>query len=97
MYNRLPQELIDSLTTRDLLAIERTKLANERTFLAYIRTSLSILIASVGLIQFFSSTFFIFLGFVLLPVSFIFLIIGIKRYVDSIKSVEKQINENMNL
>lgn len=41
--------------TRDVLALERTRLANERTFLAYIRTSLALFAGAAVLFQFFSS------------------------------------------
>lgn len=69
----------NNLTTRDWLAIERTKLANERTFLAYFRTFLVILGTGITLlkIELFEDlkTF----GIVLIAIALIILIIGIIR------------------
>jgi len=41
----------DKLTTRDWLAVERTRLANERTFLAYFRTFIVILGTGITLMK----------------------------------------------
>ncbi|RAJ11860.1 DUF202 domain-containing protein [Olleya aquimaris] len=74
----MKEEQID-LTTRDWLAIERTKLANERTFLAYFRTFLVILGTGITIlkIELFEDlkTF----GIVLIIIAPIILIIGIIR------------------
>jgi len=68
-----------NLTTRDWLAIERTKLANERTFLAYFRTFLVILGTGLTIlkIELFEDlkTF----GIVLIAIAPIILIIGLIR------------------
>lgn len=69
----------NDLTTRDWLAIERTKLANERTFLAYFRTFLVILGTGITIlkIELFEDlkTF----GIVLIAIAPIILLIGIFR------------------
>ncbi|WP_336127127.1 DUF202 domain-containing protein [Mesoflavibacter sp. CH_XMU1422-2] len=69
----------NDLTTRDWLAIERTKLANERTFLAYFRTFLVILGTGITIlkIELFEDlkTF----GVVLIGIAPIILLIGIFR------------------
>ena len=92
MHNRSYEELLEHLTRTDLLAVERTKLANKRTLLSYIRTSFSLLIASVGIIEFFENSFFITVGFILMPISFTFLIIGIIRFSQSQKTIDKIID-----
>lgn len=42
---------MEELITRDLLAIERTRLANERTFLSYFRTAVVILSSGFAIIK----------------------------------------------
>ncbi|WP_138434414.1 DUF202 domain-containing protein [Winogradskyella algicola] len=67
------------LTTRDWLAIERTKLANERTFLAYFRTFLVILGTGVTILklEFFSDLKSY--GIILIIASAFILTIGVYR------------------
>jgi len=69
----------NALTTRDWLALERTKLANERTFLAYFRTFLVILGTGLTILklEFFSDLKSY--GIILIGVSAIILFIGIYR------------------
>ncbi len=90
--NKSYEELLEYLTKTDLLAVERTKLANKRTLLSYIRTAFSLLIASVGIIEFFENNIFIMLGFILIPISFMFLIIGIIRFSQSQKTIDEIID-----
>ncbi len=68
-------------TTRDKLAIDRTRLANERTFLAYVRTGLSLLAAAAVMFQFFSSiNAYITITWVLMTSGAVVLLIGIFRF-----------------
>ncbi len=76
---------------RDQLAIERTKLANYRTLLAFTRTFLMIIISGVTLIKIVSKDDFLFyIGVVLIPISFVILIIGVSDYL-RVKNNLKQI------
>jgi len=90
--NKSYEELLEYLTKTDLLAIERTQLANKRTLLAYIRTAFSLLIASLAIIEFFQNRLLIYLSFVLIPASFVFLIIGIVKFLQSQKTIDKIID-----
>ena len=69
----------NNLTTRDFLAIERTKLANERTFLAYFRTFIVILGSGLTILKLELFADIKSFGFILTIVSPILLIIGIIR------------------
>lgn len=69
----------DKLTTRDWLAIERTKLANERTFLAYFRTFLVILGTGVAILKLDLFSELKTFGIVLVAISPVILLIGIIR------------------
>jgi len=80
MKQALYTHLEKSLSTTDLLAIERNVLANERTFLAYIRTFLSFAVAGVALVQFFENQSFIVFGLLLIPLGFVILIVGFLRF-----------------
>ncbi|MFO7887887.1 MAG: DUF202 domain-containing protein [Eubacteriales bacterium] len=95
--NKSYEELLEYLTKTDLLAIERTQLANKRTLLAYIRTAFSLLIASLAIIEFFENRYLIYLSFVLIPSSFIFLIIGIVKFLQSQKTIDEIIDYKNNL
>ncbi len=77
--NQLFMDKKSNLTTRDWLAIERTKLANERTFLAYFRTFIVFLGTGITLLklEFFSEMRSF--GVVLLIISPIILVIGVLR------------------
>ncbi|CAA0103787.1 Uncharacterised protein [Zhongshania aliphaticivorans] len=67
--------------TRDILALERTRLANERTFLAYIRTGLAMFAGAAVLFQFFSSLhMYTALGWVLVIGGLLILLIGLYRF-----------------
>ena len=69
----------EELTTRDWLAIERTKLANERTFLAYFRTFIVFLGSGITILKLEFLTELKSFGIVLSIISPIILIIGIIR------------------
>jgi len=69
------------VNTREILALERTKLANERTLLSYIRSSLYLLLGGIGLLQLEDFKRIHWLGYVALIVCVIFLGIGIFRFV----------------
>ncbi len=79
----------NQLTTRDWLAIERTRLANERTFLAYFRTTIVFLGSGISIleIEFFSEVRV--LGIVLTALSPVLLIIGIMRLLHVKKNIKK--------
>ena len=68
------------VNTREILALERTKLANERTLLSYIRSSLYLLIGGIGILQLQDFTQIKWLGYVALGVCVLFLAIGIFRF-----------------
>lgn len=68
-----------TLTTRDLLAIERTKLSNERTFLAYFRTFIVFLGFGISILKFEILNELKIFGILLTIMSSIILIIGIAR------------------
>jgi len=69
------------LTTRDWLAIERTKLANERTFLAYFRTFLVILGTGITILKLDLLADLKTYGIILIAIAPIILIIGIVRLI----------------
>lgn len=69
----------NDLTTRDWLAIERTKLANERTFLAYFRTFMVFLGSGITILKLEFLTDLKTFGIVLTVISPLILIIGIFR------------------
>ncbi|MGB1308505.1 MAG: DUF202 domain-containing protein [Oceanihabitans sp.] len=69
----------NSLTTRDWLAIERTKLANERTFLAYFRTFIVFLGTGLAILKLELFTELKTFGIILVAISPIILIIGVIR------------------
>lgn len=69
------------VNTREILALERTKLANERTLLAYIRASLYLLLGGLALLQLKDFKTIQWLGYVALVVCVVFLTIGIVRFI----------------
>ncbi|MGV3465889.1 MAG: DUF202 domain-containing protein [Heyndrickxia sp.] len=80
----------NSMSTSELLAMERTKLANIRTLLAYIRTSLTFFAASAALIEFFDKNLKLEIT-VYLSITFgiILLLIGFYHYYRSKKLIKK--------
>lgn len=81
----------ERMILRDHLAMERTKLANERTLLSYLRSSLYLLLGGVGLIGIKEKMFedLQFVGYVALGLSVIFLIVGIVRYIQLKRHLQK--------
>lgn len=68
------------LNTREILALERTRLANERTLLAYVRSSLYLLIGGIALLQLEDFKSIQWIGQVALIVCVVFFAIGIGRF-----------------
>lgn len=79
----------NDLTTRDWLAIERTKLANERTFLAYFRTFIVILGSGLTILKLELFSEIKSFGLVLAIISPILLIIGIARLIAVKRKIKK--------
>ncbi len=77
------------VNTREILALERTKLANERTLLAYIRASLYLLLGGLALLQLEEFKQIQWLGYVALVVCVIFLMVGIVRYIALTRRLHK--------
>ncbi|GHC61483.1 DUF202 domain-containing protein [Ulvibacter litoralis] len=69
------------INTREILALERTKLANERTLLAYIRASLYLLLGGLALLQLEDFESIHWLGYAALVICVCFLAIGIGRFI----------------
>jgi putative membrane protein len=69
------------INTREILALERTKLANERTLLAYIRASLYLFLGGLALLQLKDFEQIHWLGYFALVICLFFLLIGISRFV----------------
>ncbi|RMA56713.1 DUF202 domain-containing protein [Ulvibacter antarcticus] len=68
------------INTREILALERTRLANERTLLAYIRASLYLLLGGLALLQLQDFESVHWLGYIALVICICFLAIGIFRF-----------------
>lgn len=79
----------NDLTTRDWLAIERTKLANERTFLAYFRTFIVFLGSGITILKLEFLTDLKTFGVTLTAISPIILIIGIIRLIKVKRMIKK--------
>ena len=79
----------NDLTTRDWLAIERTKLANERTFLAYFRTFVVFLGSGITILKLEFLTDLKTFGIVLTVISPVILIIGIMRLFKVKRTIKK--------
>lgn len=77
------------LTTRDWLAIERTKLANERTFLAYFRTFLVILGTGITILKLDLLADLKTYGIILIAIAPIILLIGIVRLFTVKRTIKK--------
>ncbi|WP_207426272.1 DUF202 domain-containing protein [Pedobacter sp. SYSU D00535] len=82
------------LSITDELALGRNLLANERTLLSYVRTFLSFLVAGVSLIQFFDNRYIVVIGYTLIPLSFLFLIVGFIRY-RKVKQALNRLQQNV--
>jgi uncharacterized membrane protein YidH (DUF202 family) len=62
------------------LAVARTVLASERTLLSYFRTSLGCLLGGAGLIKFFGHPLYVVGGSVLMVLSALCFLAGIRRF-----------------
>jgi len=71
------------------LAFDRTVFAYERTALAYLRTAMTFLIASVSLIKLFDIFWINSIGYSLIPVMVYFVYLGINKFVELNKMLEK--------
>ncbi|WP_028291153.1 DUF202 domain-containing protein [Olleya sp. ITB9] len=78
-----------NLTTRDWLAIERTKLANERTFLAYFRTFLVILGTGITILKLDLLADLKTYGIILIGIAPVILLIGILRLFTVKRTIKK--------
>ncbi|WP_290697173.1 DUF202 domain-containing protein [Lacinutrix sp.] len=79
----------NDLTTRDWLAIERTKLANERTFLAYFRTFVVFLGSGITILKLEFLTELKTFGIILTIISPVILIIGMVRLFKVKRTIKK--------
>ncbi|OIQ22268.1 DUF202 domain-containing protein [Lacinutrix sp. MedPE-SW] len=79
----------NDLTTRDWLAIERTKLANERTFLAYFRTFIVFLGSGITILKLEFLTELKTFGALLTAISPLILLIGIFRLLKTKRVIKK--------
>ena len=84
----------EEMTTRDWLALQRTKLANERTFLAYLRTSFVLLGTGMTIIKLDMFQDLWEYGVVLCVVAPIIFTIGIFRNNRVRKAINKRYNSN---
>lgn len=75
------------LNPANQLSVTRTILANERTLLSYLRFSLGSFIGGAGLIKFFGHPVYEIGGFVLVILSVVFFIVGIRRYMTTKKLI----------
>ena len=80
---------MEKLITRDLLAIERTRLANERTFLSYFRTSVVILSSGIAIVNLEVLEEITSLGIFLLWLGPAILLLGIGRFIYVKKQIKK--------
>lgn len=80
---------MEPLITRDLLAIERTRLANERTFLSYFRTSVVILSSGFAIMKLDVLEEISDLGIFLLFLGPAILVLGIVRFLYVKKQIRK--------
>lgn len=81
IYKNLYKKFIlRNLSLTDQLAATRSILANERTFLSYQRSALTIAVAGLTLIKFFDWFWIVVIGWLFLPASVVFVIIGTVRY-----------------
>ena len=79
----------EGIILRDHLSIERTKLANERTLLSYIRTTLYLILGGIAFLGMKDLEEIKGLGYFSLSLSIIVLIIGIVRFYQLKKHINK--------
>ncbi len=77
------------LILRDQLAIERTQLANERTLLSWLRTALMMLVSGITLLKLFEGVVVMeIIGGLLVPLSLLAAVWGVRRYWRTRVSIE---------
>lgn len=74
------QQSEESLTLRDYLAIDRTRLANDRTLLSFLRTGFSLVILAIALFEFTDFSLRLWTGFSLMGIGAVVMGIGIIRF-----------------
>lgn len=79
----------ERIILRDHLALQRTKLANERTLLTYVRSSLYLIIAGIAFLNVQEFENIPYLGIMCMVLSGILFIIGIIRYWQLHKQIQK--------
>lgn len=79
----------DQIILRDHLALQRTKLANERTLLAYVRSSLYLIIAGIAFLEMEEFQHMHYVAEVCIGVSVLIFTIGVIRY----WQLQKQLNK----
>lgn len=84
----------EELILRDYLALERTRLANERTLLAYSRTSLYMLLGGIAFLQLQEFTKIRWIGYLAIGLSVVFVLIGVLRYLQIEKRLQKYYDQN---
>ncbi|TRX59360.1 DUF202 domain-containing protein [Fulvivirga sp. M361] len=77
------------ISKTDLLAIERTRLANERTSLAYFRSFIVFLSSGFVILKIEVLSNLQVLGISFIVIAFIFLIVGIARFLYVKKKIKK--------
>jgi putative membrane protein len=78
-----------TMTTTDLLAIDRTRLANERTFLAYFRTFIVFLSSGFAILKMDALSEIPEVGYFLVILSPVLLAIGLIRFLYVKKHIKK--------
>lgn len=79
----------EELTTRDLLAMDRTILANERTLLAYVRTALGLLALGITFLHFFAPGAYHTAGYALIVLGALVLAGGVCRFVQIKRQLDR--------
>ena len=75
-------EIVDQISQRptDMLAMGRTIMASERTFLGYVRTSIGFLAGGIGIVMYLEHLFLNVLGVVLILISIVVFVVGVRNY-----------------
>ncbi len=82
----------DGIALRDEMAIKRTYLALERTLLSYLRTAMSLVLAGLTIVTLISQTWFVIVGFAIIPIGIALGIFGVVRAI----TVSKRITGDSN-
>ncbi len=86
---------IDEKLIREHLALERTKLANERTLLSYTQAALYFLLGGLALVQLKEYEELIYIGYLALIFSVLFVTVGIWRFFVLRKKMKKLLRGNI--